>query len=119
MNARTLSIAVCLAVASVAAQAHGFLQRADPRVGSHVDAAPAEVKLWFSEPLEGAFSTLSVTDAGGKRVDGADGHVDAANRRLLRASLQELVPGVYTVHWRAVGSDTHVTQGDFVFHVGR
>lgn len=118
MNTRRLFLAVCMALASVAAHAHAFLDRADPRVGSQVQAAPAEVKLWFSEPLEGAFSTATVMDASGRRVDRGDAHLDTASRMLLHVSLQELGPGTYTVHWRAVSADTHVTQGDFVFRVG-
>lgn len=107
-----------MALLAVAAQAHAFLDHADPRVGSQVQAAPAEVKLWFSEPLEGAFSTLSVADASGRRVDRADAHLDANDKALLRVALPALAPGAYTVHWRAVSIDTHVTQGTFVFRVG-
>jgi methionine-rich copper-binding protein CopC len=44
--------------------------------------------------------------------------VDAADKLLLRVSLQDLPPGAYTVQWRAVSIDTHVTQGQFVFRVG-
>lgn len=112
-------MAACMAIACIAAHAHAFLDRAEPRVGSHVEAAPAEVKVWFSERLEGAFSTVGVTDASGKSVDRGDGRVDSGNTKLLRVSLPNLVPGVYTVHWRAVSADAHATQGDFVFHVGR
>lgn len=108
----------CLALLAIAAHAHAFLERADPRVGSQVQAVPAEVKLWFNEPLEIAFSTLTVLDASGRRVDRADAHLDADNKALLRVSLPPLAPGAYTVHWRAVSVDTHVTQGEFVFRVG-
>jgi methionine-rich copper-binding protein CopC len=118
MKALRLLAAACLALTAAAAHAHAFLDHAEPRVGSQVQAAPAEVKLWFSEALEGAFSTATVTDAKGRRVDRADAHLDPASKRLLRVSLQELSPGAYTVHWRAVSIDTHVTQGDFVFRVG-
>jgi methionine-rich copper-binding protein CopC len=96
-----------------------MLDHADPRVGSQVATAPTEVKLSFSEALEGAFSTVTVTDAAGHRVDRADAHLDPANQALLRVSLQPLGPGAYTVRWRAVSIDTHVTQGRFGFRVGR
>jgi hypothetical protein len=116
--ARILTLA-CAALWAAAAHAHAMLDHAEPRVGSKVSAAPAEVKLWFSEALEGAFSTASVTDAAGRRVDRADAHLDPANKALLQVSLQALGPGAYTVHWRAVSIDTHVTQGKFTFRVGR
>lgn len=116
--ARTLALA-CAALAAASAHAHAFLDHAEPRVGATVATAPAEVQLWFSEALEGAFSTATVTDAGGHRVDRSDAHLDPGNKALLRVSLQPLAPGAYTVHWRAVSVDTHVTQGDFGFRVGR
>src|SRR6266705_549124 len=51
------------------ATAHAFLDHAEPRVGNKVDAAPREVTLWFTQKLEPAFSTITVTNAAGQRVD--------------------------------------------------
>jgi copper resistance protein C len=118
VNARRLFAATCLALGVASAHAHAFLDRAEPRVGSQLQSAPTEVKLWFSEALEGAFSTATVMDENGRRADSGDAHLDASNKALLRVSLRPLAPGAYTVHWRAVSVDTHVTQGDFVFRVG-
>ncbi|NML44669.1 copper resistance protein CopC [Ramlibacter sp. G-1-2-2] len=118
MNFARFLVASCLAVAALNAHAHAFLERAEPRVGSQLQAAPVEVKLWFSEPLEAAFSSVTVTDANGRRVDRADAHLDPSGKTLLRVSLQPIGPGAYTVHWRAVSVDTHVSRGDFVFRVG-
>jgi methionine-rich copper-binding protein CopC len=108
---------ISLLLAPAAARAHGHLDHTEPRAGSQLASAPAEVKLWFSEALEAAFSTAVVTDANARRVDRADARVDAADKSVLRVPLQNLGPGAYTVHWRAVSVDTHVTQGDFVFRV--
>jgi copper resistance protein C len=102
----------------VAAHAHAFLDHAQPRVGSELAAAPADVKLWFTEKLEPAFSTVSVVDANGKRVDVGPPQVDANDRMLLRTALPRLGPGEYTVRWRAVSVDTHATEGRFTFRVG-
>lgn len=101
------------------AHAHAFLDHAEPRVGTTVRSPPAEMKLWFTQELEPAFSTAKVLNAAGARVDKADARVDAADRSLLRLSLQPLGPGVYTVIWRVVSVDTHVSAGDFVFTVGQ
>lgn len=108
-------------MACVAAQAsaHAFLDRTEPRVGSTVQPAPSELRLWFSQELEPAFSTVKVLDTTGRRVDSANARVDPADRSLLRVSLQALGPGVYTVVWRVVSVDTHATEGDFVFRVGQ
>jgi methionine-rich copper-binding protein CopC len=109
---------VLVALMSVQAHAHGFLDRAEPRVGATVQVAPTQLKLWFTQEVEPAFSTVKVTDAKGRRVDRNDAQVGGANRELMRVSVETLGPGDYTVVWRAVSTDTHVTEGDFVFHVG-
>jgi methionine-rich copper-binding protein CopC len=101
-----------------AAWAHAELKQAAPAVDSTMAAAPTEVTLNFSERLEPAFSAVIVRNATGKRVDKADGHIDKADRTVMRTSLQPLSPGVYIVEWRALSSDTHRTEGAFVFRVG-
>jgi copper resistance protein C len=63
-----LLIAIGLAAGCIAAQAHAMLDHAQPRVGSMVHGSPPEVKLWFTEPLEPAFSTVHVVDAQGRSV---------------------------------------------------
>ncbi len=105
------------AVLSVPAHAHAFLDHAEPRVGAAVRSAPTELRLWFTQEIESAFSTVKVIDARGRRVDKGDARVDGANVQLLRVSVATLAPGDYTVVWRVVSTDSHVTQGDYVFHV--
>jgi methionine-rich copper-binding protein CopC len=97
--------------------AHGFLQRAEPREGSTVSTPPAQIKLWFGEKLEAAYSTVRVLDAAGRRVDRGDARLDPANRKLLTVSVPPLSAGTYTVMWRVLSVDTHVTQGRFTFRI--
>ena len=118
MNAARVLVAACLAFAAAAAHAHVFLERAEPRVGAKLQAAPAEVKLWFSEPLDPAASGASITDAKGIEIDQPTAaKVDADNRMLLRVALPPLAPGAYTVHWRAASPDGHAVKGKFVFRI--
>jgi copper resistance protein C len=99
------------------AWSHAFLERAQPRVGSTVKAAPSQVRVWFTEALEPAFSTLEVVNERGERVDRGPAQVDAASRALLLVPLKPLGPGTYRVKWRVLSVDTHVTEGDFTFRV--
>jgi len=99
------------------ASAHAFLDRAVPAVGSSVRTSPTEIKLWFTERLEPAFSRVRVQDGGGRQVDGGDARVDPADGVLLRVSLPRLAPGTYRVTWRVLSVDTHVSEGDFTFDV--
>jgi len=99
------------------ARGHAFLERAEPRVGSTVKAAPSQVRVWFTEALEPAFSTLEVVNQAGDRVDRGPARVDAASRALLQVPLKPLGPGTYRVKWRVLSVDTHVTEGDFTFRI--
>jgi methionine-rich copper-binding protein CopC len=101
-----------------AAFAHAHLVRATPPEGGTVKAAPNEVSLKFNERLEAAFSSAVIRDAAGKQVDKGDAHVDKADRSVMHVSLPPLDPGVYTVEWRAMSSDTHKVNGTFTFRVG-
>jgi methionine-rich copper-binding protein CopC len=100
-------------------EAHAFLERAVPAVGSTVQTSPAEVRIWFTEGVEPAFSTIQVFDASGKEVDKHDVHLDRSNHALLQISLPQLQAGTYKVVWRVVSVDTHVTNGSFTFRVVR
>jgi copper resistance protein C len=112
-------VAVCALSVSVAAQSHTFVDHADPKVGSTVQAAPAEVRIWFSEALEPAFSSMEVVDASGRHVETGRAQVDPEHRMLLHVPVNKLGPGEYSVHWRAASVDTHVSSGRFVFRVAR
>jgi methionine-rich copper-binding protein CopC len=84
-----------------------------------VHESPRSVRLWFTEKLEPAFSHVRVVDASGKEVDAGDSHVDTSDPTILTASLPALPPGSFRVVWRVVSVDTHVTEGDFTFEIGR
>ena len=99
--------------------AHANLDHAEPKVGSTVDKPPTEVKIWFSQSVEPAFSTIEVFDSGGKQIDKKDLHVDKADKTILIVSVPDLGPGTYKVVWHVVSTDTHKTHGDFKFTVKR
>jgi copper resistance protein C len=103
--------------ASSLAVAHAFLDHTAPIVGSTVRAPPAQVRLWFTQELEPAFSTVRVVDRSNQRVDRGDAKVDPADARILQVSVPTLAPGRYRVVWRVLSVDTHVTEGDFTFDV--
>ena len=108
-------LAVVLWAAGVGA--HAFLERAEPRVGSTLRTPPAQVRLWFTESLEPAFSSVQVVNEAGQRVDKGDGQVDPSNLTVLRISVTPLPTGIYKVIWRVLSVDSHVTEGDFSFRV--
>ena len=102
-------------LAANAAQAHAFLDHASPLVGSTVATAPHELTLTFTQNLEPAFSTVTVTGPNGARVDAGKVQVSG---NTMRIGLKTAGPGAYRVHWHALSVDTHSTQGSFSFQVG-
>ena len=109
-----------LAAAFLAAppvEAHAFLDHASPAVGSTVQTAPASVTMWFTQQLEPAFTTATVTDASGNSVNSGAATVDVEDPTEMRVPLKPLAPGIYSVAWHALSVDTHTTQGHFTFEV--
>ena len=73
-----LLVAATLIMFASHAGAHAFLDHAAPAVGSTVHGSPPQLKLWFTQRLEPAFSTARVLDRSGKQVDTGDAKVDRA-----------------------------------------
>jgi copper resistance protein C len=99
-----------------AAQAHALLDHAEPRVGNTVKS-PRSVSLWFTQYLEGDFSSIEVLDASGARMNAGKAVVDGSDHKLLRVQVRTLPAGTYTVKWHVLSVDTHTTEGHFTFHV--
>ena len=98
------------------ASAHAFLDHAQPRVGNTVATAPREVTLWFTQKLEPAFSSITVTNSAGQRVDAGKTRVSG---NQMSVSLRSGGAGTYRVNWRVLSVDTHRTDGSFTFRVGQ
>ena len=105
-----------LMAATSSAMAHAFLDRAEPRVGNSVAAPPHAVTLWFSQKIEPAFSSVTVTNAKGERVDTGKARV---NGNQMSISLRPGGSGTYHVNWHVLSVDTHTTDGSFTFQVGQ
>ncbi len=111
----SLFATTCLGICR--AEAHAFLQRAEPPVGGTVTTTPTEIRLWFSEPLEQRFSGADVATASGDKVDTAPARLDGADDRVLVVGVSPLKPGSYRVRWHVVSVDSHRTEGSFTFEV--
>jgi copper resistance protein C len=98
---------------------HAFPIRSEPRVGWTIANSPPKVTIWFDGELEPAFSTITVYNSAKQQVDKRDSHVNAADATVLEVDLPILEPGTYHVYWKVLAKDTHVTEGDFSFSIGR
>lgn len=109
-------VPLLLVLATGAAQAHAFLDRAEPRVGNKVANPPREVTLWFTQKLEPAFSSVTVTNAAGERVDSGKARITG---NQMSIGLRLGGTGTYHVNWHVLSVDTHTTDGNFTFQVGQ
>ncbi len=109
-------IPLLVLLATGEAAAHTTLDHAEPRVGTKVAATPSEVTLWFTQKLEPAFSTITVTNSAGERVDTGKTRVSGSQ---MSVSLRPGGGGTYHVTWRVLSVDSHTTDGSFTFQVGQ
>jgi methionine-rich copper-binding protein CopC len=116
LTAVLATIPLLLLLVGGQAAAHAMLERAEPRVGNTVAMAPRDVTLWFTQKLEAAFSTISVTDPAGQRIDTGKARVSG---NQMSVSIRAGGAGMYRVIWRALSADAHTTDGSFTFQVGR
>ena len=113
-------LALCLTLLFPAiASAHAILLRSDPAKDSVLSIAPKQVRMWYSEALNPAFSTAVVVNGENKRVDNRDAHVSSNDQTEMDVTLQpNLPPAVYIVIWRTDSADDgHILRGSFIFSV--
>lgn len=117
----TLAAAVTfiLLAAAVRAEAHAELVKSEPPASATLAHAPAEIRLWFTEPLEPNFSKITLRDGRGEPINLPSASVDPSDPTQLFVRPDGLAEGVYTVIWNVVSAaDGHATSGSFAFSVG-
>lgn len=112
-------LALLLLLAPSTLLAHAYLVKSSPAQRAVLHRAPAKIQLWFSEPLEPRYSTLTVTDSNGWRVDSGITEISADDPKHLSATLSDLPPGRYFVKYRVLSIDGHIVEDRFSFTVKR
>lgn len=99
--------------------AHANLSQSDPPANAVLPTPPEVIRLWFTEPLEAEFSSITLRDSNGERVDTPPPQIAPDDPQQLQLVPGDLPDGVYTVAWRVVSSaDGHLTQGSFPMTIG-
>ena len=112
---------VCLVVflTPLPISAHANLVESSPKPSEELDAPPERVIIWFTEPIEPAFSAISVRDGSGAEVTDGATQFEPTETTAMWVRLAKLQNGTYTVAWRNVSSvDGHKVTGSFLFAVG-
>lgn len=101
------------------AEAHAAFLRSEPAPDSVLAQPPETITVWFTEPVEPAFSEVRLLDTAGEQVDNGDSELRADDPMAVTVSLPALPDGVYTVAWRNLSSvDGHSLEGAFTIVVG-
>ena len=112
---RPVVLAAALFLSTASAWAHAHPKVMEPAANS-VGPAPAQISIRYTEGLEPKLSSIHVSGQSGDVV-GKASVVDAADATHMTLALPPLKPGTYTVHWVAVATDGHRTEGSYPFTV--
>ena len=115
---RILACFTALAAASPAA-AHAHLTASAPAANSVLQKAPKTLLLTYTEDLDVAFCSVTVTDGMGMNDAAGKPQPVPGHPNELQVPLNIQMAGKITVAWHALSTDTHKTQGRFSFTVAQ
>jgi len=99
------------------AAAHAYLVKSVPAGRATLFTSPGKIQLWFNERLESRYSSASVLDSDGKRVDLDNAQVSSDDPTQLAIGVKQLQSGRYTVKFRVLSVDGHVVEQSFPFTI--
>lgn len=116
---RILGLAMALlGTLATPSTAHQTLLRSAPEAGDQLSSLPTSLRLIFREPIQGAFTRITLLGPdsmevrlGILQVEGDSGTVAAL------AIVGRMGAGAYTVAWRTTGADGHTVEGRYAFTV--
>jgi len=101
-----------------AAWAHAVLLQTSPLGSKVLPAAPAQITMTYSEPIESKFAIVSVTNAAGNLVTNGSPTTSPQDPNTLVVPLKKIPEGWYLVYWRVISADGHPVRGAWTFAVG-
>lgn len=100
------------------AMAHAELREAVPAVGAAYRwNRPPEVRLGFTQSLEGADNAIIVTRQDFSTLPTEPAWLDPNDPTTIVVTLPSLAPDTYSVNWRTVSVDGHTLEGSYSFTV--
>ena len=100
------------------ASAHAELRASNPAANASVPAAPDELRLEFTEPVDAATAVVELLDVEQEPVRGVgEVRLEDGGLRIV-VTAPELADGIYVVRYQVLSTvDGHVTGGSFAFQV--
>lgn len=103
---------------SAVASAHAILLATSPGAGEVLAAAPSEISLRFSEPVELSAGAVRVLDTFGNDVEVGRPRHAPGDDAVVVVDVPTLANGGYAVGWKVVSADGHPIDGAFTFAIG-
>jgi methionine-rich copper-binding protein CopC len=97
--------------------AHAIIVRTSPPQGGVAPANIGKVDVWYDAGIRDSLAALAVVTSAGERVDKRDAAIDSADPAHVSVSVNPMVPGKYTVRYRALSADGHMVSGAWEFDV--
>ncbi|MCP4586917.1 copper resistance CopC family protein [Pseudoalteromonas sp.] len=112
MKKLQIILAITTLAVSSSLFANGMMNATFPEDGAMMMNPIDRVEVNFAEPMK--LVNLKVIDSTGKPVS-IDFERSKQARTNFKATIPNLKPGNYKVHWKAVGDDGHMMKGTFGF----
>jgi hypothetical protein len=98
--------------------AHAIVLESSPAPGAVLTRAPAQITLRFNSKIEKRFTRLTLETGNQPPERVAAEGADAAAPDRLVIPVRSLAPGDYTLRYRVLAVDGHITEGALRFTVG-
>ena len=117
MSIRLRSVLPVIALLLVTGMVHNHLVKSLPADGARLRAAPKEVRLWFNERPEIAFTSVTLLRADSSKVATIKAVATSDSMVATIPLAEPLAPGGYLVNWRTASADGHAIRGSFGFSI--
>lgn len=96
---------------------HNHLVKSAPTAGEQLAAPPKEVRLWFNERPEIAFTSVTLLTADSVKLVTIKAVATEDSMAVAAPIATPLKPGTYLVTWRTASRDGHAIRGTYRFSI--
>jgi methionine-rich copper-binding protein CopC len=96
---------------------HNRLVKSAPAQGEVLSSAPQEIRLWFSEPPEVPFTSVTLMQGDSSRIATIKAVATSDSLAVAIPLTTPLPAGKYLVGWRTASKDGHAIRGVFGFSI--
>jgi len=96
---------------------HNHLVKSTPGAGDTLAASPTEIRLWFNERPEIAFTSVTLLRSDSTKIVTIKAMATADSMEVSAPLPATLAPGSYLITWRTASRDGHAIRGTYGFSI--